>query len=169
MYVVPIDGLNLRVADPDWLDPLDPTLAAQPPGQRWNPPGLPCLYLNADMITARANVNRLYDGLPYGPEDLDPAEAPILIEVSIPRGTAADALGNSGLLDMGLPASYPQDGGAGIVSHAICQPIGRAAFDAGLDGVAARSAAPGGNRELAWFPRGLVPTTVATMRFEDWW
>lgn len=169
MYVVPIGGVNLRVADPDWLDPLDPTFAAQPPGQRWNPAGLACLYLNSDVITARANVERLYAGLPYGPEDLDPAEAPVLIEVTIPYGTAADALGNAGLLDMGLPASYPRDGAGDVVPHATCQPIGRAAFDAGLDGVAARSAAPGGERELAWFPRGIGPTVVATRRFEDWW
>ena len=84
-------GSCLRVADPDWVDPLDATFAAQPPGQRWNPPGVECLHLSSDRLTARANVDRKLVGLPYGPEDLDPATAPVLIEVTIPDGIAAGA------------------------------------------------------------------------------
>lgn len=48
MLDVAIGGSCLRVADPDWTDPLDATFAARPPGQRWNPPGLECLYLRCE-------------------------------------------------------------------------------------------------------------------------
>lgn len=169
MRSVAIGGTHLRVADPDWADPLDPMSAARGPGQRWNPPGLDCLYLNADRDTARANVVRLFDGLPYGPDDLDPATAPVLLSVTVPAGTGADAFTAAGLADLGLPAGYPIDAAGQVVPHATCQPLGRAAFDAGLDGVDARSAAPGGGRELAWFPRGHDLAAGARETFDQWW
>lgn len=142
MLEVAIGASCLRIADPDWLEPLDATFAAQPPGQRWNPPGVECLYLNRDQVTARANVERRLVGLPYGPEDLDPATAPVLIEVTIPDGLAADAYTPAGLTDLGLPASYPLDAAGATVVHAVCQPLGQGALDAGVDGVDARSAGP---------------------------
>lgn len=169
MREVAIGGLYLRVADFDWDDPVDPTYAAVPPGERWNPPGLPCLYLNADVQTARANVHRKFEGLPYGPEDLDPATAPVLVEVAIPQGAAADARTDEGLMELGLPTTYPLDHAGVLVPHAACQRLGRAAFDAGLDGVAARSAADGGNEELAWFPRGRTVDAGESFVFEQWW
>jgi hypothetical protein len=103
MKTVPLVDVYHRVADPDRADPLDPSFAAAGAGQRWNPPGLLCLYLNRDEATARANVTRLYAGLPCGTEDLDPATAPLLIDVSLPGG-AADALTDDGLLELGLDA-----------------------------------------------------------------
>ncbi len=169
MLEVAIGGRCLRVADPDWTDPLDATFAAQPPGQRWNPPGLECLYLNRDHVTARANVARLYEDKPYGPEDLDPATAPTLIEVTIPDGVAADAYTSAGLTDLGLPVSYPLDGSGVIITHAVCQPLGQGALDAGLDGVEARSAATGGDRELAWFPKGRALVADPAVPFDAWW
>lgn len=57
-------------------------------GQRWNPPGLPCLYLNEDTATARSNVAHRFAGLPYGPEDLKPTESPVLVIVEVPAGRA---------------------------------------------------------------------------------
>lgn len=169
MLDVAIGGTCLRVADPDWTDPLDATFAAQPPGQRWNPPGLDCLYLNCDHATARANVARLFVGLPYGPEDLDPATAPVLIEVTVPDGVAVDAYTPAGLAALNLPASFPLDSKGALISHARCQPHGQAAFDAGLDGVDARSAAPGGDRELAWFPKGRTLALDSAVPFDEWW
>ena len=169
MLEVAIDGSHLRVADPDWTDPLDATFAAQPPGQRWNPPGVECLYLNRDHLTARANVERLYAGLPYGPEDLDPATAPVLIEVTVPAGVAADAYTPAGIADLGLPASYPLDDSGATIAHTVCQPLGQGAFDTGLDGVDARSAAAGGDRELAWLPKGRALGSEPAVPFDEWW
>lgn len=165
----PVAGTYLRVADPDWADPLDPSFAAIAPGQRWNPAGLPCLYLNGDEPTARANVRRRFVGLPYGPEDLDPATAPILVHVELPPGRAADAFSDHGLARLGLPATFPLDTDGDVVAHEVCRPIGRAAFDAGLDGVDARSAAPGGTRELAWYPRDVAVEVLRRQAFDDWW
>ena len=169
MRVVALVPIHYRVADPDWVDPLDPSHAASYPGQRWNPPGLPCLYLNSDESTARANVLRLFDGLPYGPEDLDTATAPILLDVRIPPGDAADAFTDDGLRQLGLPTSYPKDTAGDVIEHVTCQPIGRAVFDAGHHGVDARSAAAGGTRELAWFPRDDVASEVQRRAFDEWW
>jgi hypothetical protein len=166
---VAIGGSCLRVADPDWVDPLDATFAAQPPGQRWNPPGMECLYFNRDHLTARANVERKLVGLPYGPEDLDPATAPVLIEVAIPDGVAADAYTPAGLTDLGLPVSYPLDASGVPIAHAVCQPLGQGALDAGLDGIDARAAASGGDRELAWFPKGRTLSADPAVPFDEWW
>jgi len=169
MITTPIGGVYLRVADPDWVDPLDPQFASGLSGQRWNPPSVPCLYLNADLDTARANVRRLFDGLPYGPHDLDPATAPLLLGVEVPDGTAADACTDEGLVAMGLPITYPHDDNGDLIPHDVCQPVGQATFDAGLDGVDCRSAALGGDRELAWFPRSEKPHETSRQAFQDWW
>lgn len=169
MEIVEVPDLAYRVADPDWTDPLDPSFAANGSGQRWNPPGLPCLYLSQDEMTARANVRRLFVGLPYGPEDLDPATAPLLLDVVVPQGEAADAFTEAGLLALGLPTTYPLDSTGAIVSHGVCQPVGQTVFDEGLDGVDCRSAAPGGVRELAWFPRGQNVVAKKRRSFDEWW
>ena len=41
--------------------------------------------------------------------------------------------------------------------------------DAGLDGVASRSAAPGGGRELAWFQRSDPTVATERLAFNAWW
>jgi RES domain-containing protein len=158
-----------RVADPDWADPLDGGFAARH-GGRWNPPGsFPVVYLNADVATARRNVDRLLAGQPYGPEDLDPAEAYILVEAEAPRAGYVDVVTAAGLRACGLPESYPRDADGAVVDHATCRPIGVAAHEAGLPGIACRSAAPGASdadEELACF------VAVAERRrwsFEDWY
>lgn len=166
---VPIGGRFVRIVDREWSDPLDPTFAARPPGQRWNPVGMVCLYLNADIATARANLYHRFEGLPFGPEDLDPVTAPMLIDVAISDGVGADAFTDTGLSALGLPTTYPLDADGVVIPHRVCQPIGAAAFDAGLDGVDARSAELGGIRELAWFPRGRTPDLVRRRPFEQWW
>ena len=168
LVTVHVGGEHYRIADPDWGDPLDSSYAARG-GQRWNPPGLPCLYLNSDLVTARANLTKRFAGLPYGPDDLDPATAPLLVTVDVPEGQAVDAYTDEGLTTAGLPTSYPLDIDEQLIPHRICQPIGQAAFDAGLDGVDCRSAAPGGTRELAWFRRSIEVQPRARLTFEQWW
>jgi len=165
----PVGGSYYRVADPDWSNPLDPSFASLGPGQRWNPAGLSCLYLNTDITTARANVERQFAGLPYGPENLDPATAPLLVEAQVPQGQAADAFTDKGLAALGLPTSYPYDTKGNLIPHVACQPIGQAAFDSQLDGVDCRSAAVGGQRELAWFPRGALAHETKRQAFDEWW
>ena len=168
MRTVPIEGPYCRVADPEWADPLDPSFAAAT-GQRWNPPGMACLYLNRDETTARANVLRLFAELAYGPEDLDPATAPLLIDVEVPAGHAADAYTDDGLKSLGLPDTYPHDTDGILIVHGTCQAVGQTVFDAGLHGVDHRSAAPSGDRELAWFPRGSAAQETSRRSFDDWW
>ena len=69
-------GAYLRIADPAWVDPLDASYSMVR-GGRWNPPeSFPVLYLNRDLLTARANLERKFAGRPYGPETLDPAQRP---------------------------------------------------------------------------------------------
>lgn len=171
MNLTEVGGTYLRVADPDWSDPLDSNFA-QTAGGRWNAPGAhPVLYLNADEQTARANVQAKFDGLPYGPEDLDPADAPHLIDVVVPDGEACELRTDAGLAEVALPATYPQMTDGSIVSWAACQPIGAQVYEAGLVGVACRSAAPGGVEELAWFPQPDSPAVSAgpVREFPDWY
>ncbi|WP_423917827.1 RES domain-containing protein [Candidatus Poriferisodalis sp.] len=121
--ITQIGGEHHRIADPDWADPLDATCATRD-GQRWNPAGLDCLYLSSDIVTARANLAWQFEGLPYGPEDLDPATAPLLITVDVPAGRAADAYSDEGLSTAGLPVSYPLDSDGSLVPHIACRPVG---------------------------------------------
>ncbi len=168
MRTVAVGGTYYRVADPRWDDPVDAGHAAVS-GQRWNPPGVVCLYLNDDIATARSNIVHRYAGLPYGPEDLKPAEAPVLIVVEVPAGEALDAVTDDGLAAIGLPGTYPLDSGGEVIAHSVCQPIWAAVRGTGLDGVASRSAAAGGGRELAWFPRSEPAVATERLSFDAWW
>jgi hypothetical protein len=159
------------VADPAWKDPLNGEFARRA-GGRWNAPGaFPVVYLNADVRVARANLLARFAALPYGPEDLEPAAAPVLVSAEVPRAEYADLVTGEGCAAAGLPTTYPDDGAGGTVPHAACRPVGRAAWDAGLPGVACRSAAPAapaGGEELAWFPRGRALTALSRRPFPDW-
>lgn len=175
MRTEPLDDGNhwLRLADPAWADPLDATCAAQR-GGRWTPPGGPAtLYLNETVATARANLRRFLAGTPVEPEDLDGDGGYALVEVTLPDGQQVlDAHSTAGLAAVDLPPTYPLDRSGGLVRHATCQPIGQAAFDAGLDGVHCRSAASetdAGLRDLAWFPRTRTATALETRPFGDWY
>ena len=167
------DGFEwLRVADPGWIDPLDPGFAARS-GGRWNPPSShPTLYLNGDLDTARAQVIKLLDGSPVEPEDLDPGFD--LILTKLPRSQdVADAHSDEGLEALGLPTSYPKHRNGRPVTHETCQPVGASVHAAGLRGVHARSAVRQNQqgRELAWFPATSRSRAVLVERisFEDWW
>lgn len=162
----------LRVADPSWDDPLDPSYAAEK-GGRWNPPNsFPSLYLNEDMATARAQIVKLLEGTPVEPEDLDPGFD--LVVATLPRSQdAADAISDEGLVALGLPETYPRHRNGRPVRHQTCQPVGEAVHALGLRGVYARSAAmpDGAGRELAWFPARADSKAglVSTLSFEEWW
>lgn len=166
-------GRYVRVVEPDWEDPLDGSYARDR-GGRWSPPGShPVVYLNRTPRTARLNcLHRLRDQ-PYGPEDLDEAEAPELVATDVPGGEHADCLSDRGLEGWGLPRSYPRHPDGRPVAWEECRPVGEAAHDAGLGGVACRSAANGARRddeELAYFERGDAPAPEAVERvpFSDW-
>lgn len=168
----------LRVAEPHWADPLDPSFAQQH-GGRWNAPGThPTLYLNGDVATARLQLERLVEGEPYTIDDLR-GDAYLLIAAVLPDDQiAADAESRSGLEALGLPPSYPLDDDGLEIPRATCQEIG-GALRGLADGVWCRSACTGDGRgrELAWFPgehgrasplwnRAL---TLSQWRYADQW
>ena len=99
MLTVSIGGLYYRIADPDWADPLDPSFAWAPPGRRWNPTGLACLYLNHDQTTA-----------------------PLLLGVDVPDGEAAGTYTDAGLAALGLPDTYRHRTAGDVIPHHACQP-----------------------------------------------
>lgn len=166
-------GTLLRVADPDWADPLDPRYA-ELRGGRWNPPGsFGVLYLCASVEVARAVVDQHFAGLPYGPEDLDPDTAPLLVEVELPAAAYVDAVSAAALASLHLPASYPDDGTGRLVAHRDCQGIGARLHAAGEAGVSCRSAArlPSPGEELAVFdrPNRARPRLRGRRGFESWY
>lgn len=144
----------LRVADPLWTDPLDPSFAAAT-GGRWNPSdSFPVLYLNADVSAARLQIDRIVEDQPFTADDLDD-DAYLLVAATLPRSqTCADAVSRAGLKSLGLPVGYPLDAAGEVVERGVCQPIGAEVKEAGLRGVWCISAALAthAGRELAWFP-----------------
>ena len=80
---------------------------------------------------------------------------------------------DAGCASAGLPATYPKDAARATIPHAICQPIGKAAYDDGEPGIACRSAAPGTARtdeELALFSRARKRLRAAERwAFDDWY
>lgn len=144
----------LRVADPEWSDPLESSYA-QEHGGRWNPPGsFATLYLNANLHTARLQIARMLAGSPVDPADLDDG-AFVLVAATLPRSqTCADAVSPAGLRALGLGDGYPLDRRGSAVDHVTCQEVGLRVREEGLRGVWCRSAvdADARARELAWFP-----------------
>lgn len=164
----------LRIADPGWVDPLDPSFAATV-GGRWNPPqSFPVLYLNEDIVTARLNIRAFVSAWPYEPEELRSDTGPVLVGAKLPSGQrAVDIHSPEGVAAVGLPPTYPIEPSGNIVAHEVCQPIGATAQEEGLDGIRCRCArSPSGEgRELAWFP--AEPTSTADLigvtTFSDWY
>jgi hypothetical protein len=79
-----------------------------------------------------------------------------------------DAVTADGVRALGLGDEYP-DG----ADWSACQPIGRAAFEAGERGIACRTACPGGgdpeHEELALFDRDGSPATPGDrLPFAEW-
>jgi hypothetical protein len=152
--VLPDGRVWLRVASASWKNPLDPTYTQQA-GGRWNPPNAnPTLYLNADLTTARNQLERMLEGYPAGLDDLD-EDAFVLVAARLPKHQrCADAVSIAGLKALGLPGSYPLDAKGAPVPHSRCQHIGVTVRSRRLRGLWCRSAATsdGRGRELAWFP-----------------
>lgn len=152
--VLPDGRVWLRVATASWKNPLDPNYAHQG-GGRWNPPNTyPVLYLNADLATARGQLERMLEGYPAGLDDLD-EDAFVLVAARLPkRQRCADAVSAAGLKALGLPDSYPLDAKGKTVPHSRCQRVGLAVRGRRLRGLWCRSAVTpdGRGRELAWFP-----------------
>jgi len=163
----------VRVADPDWRRPLDPSFAAER-GGRWNPPAsFPVVYLCATSAVARANVLRRFADLPYGVLDLRPDRLPVLIETDVAEHRAVDVVTDAGCRAAGLPVTYPFDRRGRRTAWERTQPVGTAAWERGEAAIACRSAAlPRGGRgeELAWFVRGREDrlTVVRRRRFDAW-
>jgi RES domain len=176
MNVIRRGGRYLRVADPDWDDPLDGSYSARY-GGRWNAPGsFPVCYLNRDIATARANARYLLkrglSGMPFTVDDIDPEELPALIETDVAEDDFVDVVSDQGCVAAGLPQSYPRDASGAVVSWGVCQPIGRVAWDDGRAGIACRSAAelaPDDGEELAWFPRDRHLAVAGRRSFADWY
>jgi hypothetical protein len=166
-------GRYLRLADPDWGNPLDGSYARDG-GGRWNRAGsYPVVYLNRSLRTARLNCLQQFKDLPYGPEDLDEAEAPLLVATDVPDGDHAECLSDRGLEEWGLPPTYPRHRDGRPVTWEECWPVGERAHAADLDGIACRSAAEGAradDHELAHFDRDDAPALepVERLPFEDW-
>jgi RES domain-containing protein len=159
------------VADQGWRDPLSPEHARRR-GARWNPPeGFGVVYLNDSVDLARAQLRHRLQPRGIRPEDLDPALGPILVHTRVPDADYVDAVTNEGLDELGLPVTYPIDERGTAVAHAVCQPIGQAAWDAGEAGIACRSAAssaPPGAEELAYFARRRLRLERSDP-FVDWY
>ncbi|HVF07770.1 MAG TPA: RES family NAD+ phosphorylase [Actinomycetota bacterium] len=161
------------MADPAWRRPLDATFAAER-GGRWNPPGsFPVLYLCRTPAVARANVERRFEGLPYGVLDLDPDRRPQLVATRVPPHRSVDIVTDLGCRSAGLPSSYPYDGRGARIAWARTQPLGVAAHDAGERSITCRSAAlPRGasGEELAWFVRSRADALELIERrtLDDW-
>ncbi len=164
-------GIYLRVADPSWDDPLDGTYSMVS-GGRWNPPGaFPVVYLCSDVRVARGIVFAKYEGLPYGPEDLEPGEAPILVSTDTPHDDYLDAVTDGGLGAVGLPATYPRDDRGDVIPHPVCQPIGERAWQDGCPGIACRSAVlktAEDGEDLAFFPRATPLSPTGVQAFSAW-
>jgi hypothetical protein len=165
-------GRYFRIADPAWADSLDPAFSVVR-GGRWNPPStFPVLYLNRDLHTSRANLARKFAGRPYGPEMLDPAQAPVLLQTVVDETDFVDAVTDNGCIELGLPVTYPLDEKGNEVGWDRCQPIGLAMREAAEPGIACRSAATPDRtgEEFALF-RGTGDTAVRVVRrltFDEW-
>lgn len=166
-------GRSVRVADPDWRQPLDPRFATVR-GGRWNPPSsFPVLYLCATVAVAREVVLGRFARLPYGLLDLRADRRPVLIETDVPAHRAVDVVTGAGCRAASLPVSYPYDARGRKIGWARTQPIGEAAWDQDERSIACRSAAlpkGGDGEELAWFVRGRSDRLAVSARrsFEDW-
>lgn len=168
-------GAYLRIADPDWLDPLDGS-ASMVRGGRWNAAGsYPAIYLNADIETARANaellIERTTEGMPFTVDDLDPEGLPVLVTVDLPSCDVLDAVSPRGLADAGLPVTYPRRPAGDPLPWEACQRVGMRAHDDGLSRIAYRSSArAAGGGEVAWLPRngGPLQAVADPQPFAEW-
>lgn len=124
--------------------------------------------LNADL-----QITRRLRGMPFSYDDLDPDTMPDLVEVDVRETTVCDCRTARGLRAVALPVEYPTGGTCQPVPWDRCRAVGAQVVAAGLDGIAARSAAPGAlhrDAELVLFTdRAPAVRAVSTQRFRDWY
>ncbi|MEO6913510.1 MAG: RES family NAD+ phosphorylase [Candidatus Baltobacteraceae bacterium] len=163
MKLIRQDGRFFRVCDPSWIDCCDGSYSARF-GGRWNPPNsFPVLHLNANLETARANARRVYEGEAFSLMDLNPTARPHLQLLEITRCDAVDAISIDGLEALGLPSDYPRNTGP-----ERCRPIGLNLYEKNVTGIAARSAALDGGKELALMHLQLA-TKHQRLPFNQWY
>ena len=164
-------GSYFRVADPVWQDPLDGHSGVAT-GGRWNEAGsFPVVYLSRTKSVARKFVAHKLGDQPYSPEDLDPAEGPLLVTADLESEDYVDVVTDEGCITAGLPDSYPRDDAGETIPHQVCWPIGQAAWDTGEPGIACRSASKAAattDEELAWFQRADTLIAVDEEPFLSW-
>jgi len=170
MRVVERGGTYLRVAKPEWRDPLD-TSFCKVTGGRWNPPAeFGALYLNRTLNVAAANARWQHRGRAIGLFDLQPDRRPILVSVDVPPSRVLDVITASGLRALRLPSTYPYE-----IGYERCQPVGKRARNLGLPGVACRSNAESTatrwlGEELAWFDQATsLSENAPRLPFNVWY
>ena len=109
-------GKYVRVADPSWKDPLSGDFARRLGGRRNPPGGFAVVYLNRRGRPGGARQRRAVLRPPYGPEDLEPAAAPVLVSTDVEPDEFADVVSDAGCVAAGLPATYPTDSGGRTVN-----------------------------------------------------
>jgi len=164
-------GRGLRVADPDLRDPLDSSFRCadrrtlEPASQFRG--ALPEWLRRCRASQRRAPV---WDSR-TGPRTSTTRWPPCAGPRRSGRELHGRAVTDTGLVRLGLPATYRHDSAGRTVRHDVCQAIGQAAYDDAEPGVACRSAATGAaGEELVWFalPRRARPTRVQTRSFDEW-
>ena len=88
------------------------------------------------------------------------------MRTTVPEDRYLNVVTDAGCRDVGLPRTYPLDSRRRTVPWRRCQPIGQRAWEAGLPGVAARSAT-GAGEELAYIGRRKL-RRGAVREFEQW-
>lgn len=160
------------MAKPEWAQPLDSSYA-QNFGGRWNPPkSFPTLYLSADVLTARLQIERMCSGTPVTPDDLAD-DAYVLVAATLPAAqVGADAVSQEGLIALELPQSYPVDEQGVLVPQARCRTIGVDLQQQGLRGVWCKSACTddGRGKEFAWFSgmQSAIAAWTHSLPFGSW-
>lgn len=128
-------------------------------GGRWNPPSSwQTLYLNRDIQTARAQIERMLDGTFSTSDDLAD-DAYYLLAVTLPGSLEAlDLVSPAGIGASGIPATYPLDANRDFVIHSKCQELALRAHIEELDGVEAPAAVRASHDcfEFAWWPRNAT-------------
>jgi len=170
MKRIPRSGEYFRVANPAWIDPLNPECSRRY-GGRWTPVGeFGALYLNATVDVAAANARHQHRDRAIKLFDLRVEARPRLITVFVPNHDVIDVVTDDGIRELGLPTSYPCD-----VPHELCHPIARDAYANGDPGIACRSNAEAMQgfwvgEELALFERALPVEEVGRRRaFSEWY
>lgn len=135
-------------------------------------PSFGVLYLNATIDVAVGNVRLGYENEILSVYDLVPEQRPDLQHVTVKKAAFVNAETVAGLRALRLPATYPLGS-----SYALSRLIGTAAYTAGRNGIAcrtadatARTAAIVDGEELAVFDIVLtLVKAVKRVKFADWY